>query len=267
MNSLSEIRKDNGAFFHGQIIGNKVDRNGNPFQRSFYLSEKNYSEQFLAAVKYVDNFHGCSMIPNTSADGDDFPQKYLTIKNIIIYEKEARETPCVLYCWACVSNKKIFYKVGITATRHATDKSDFGLIRKRIGWTEENFYNARNGSLKIYPLFIVKSDLFGCQMLEDAIHRNPVFDGSISSEFKYFSGVSECCNFLDFDHLKQLRAETYPLNGYEWKYFHYLNKIDIEANKINVTVIHKLNYQKYQKDWDRLYNDQYDIQKKLSTQH
>nr|WP_321465770.1 hypothetical protein [uncultured Desulfobulbus sp.] len=177
-------------------------------KRLIKLSVSDFGTKNESSKKYIISKR-CSFIPNKKHDGDTFNQKHISVKNCVIYEDEARNTPCALYCWKIVTDKgEVFYKIGITATRHVNDKSDIGLIKERIEWTERNFKNAGNGTISIEPLFIVKSSLFNCKMLENAIHGNSVFNQCLKRKYTYFSGLSECCKFIDFDHLKKLKIET-----------------------------------------------------------
>lgn len=89
-------------------------------------------------------------------------------------------------------------------------------------------------------------------MLENAIHRNPVFDGSIAREFNYFSGVNECCNYLDWKHMEKLIIEAEKSNEYVLEKSIYLKKVDIDEHKRIVSDFHRLNYGKYLQNWSYL---------------
>ncbi|MDD2463825.1 MAG: hypothetical protein PHI97_07475 [Desulfobulbus sp.] len=188
----------NNGRYANSVIGKKLIK----------LSKNDFKTKIESSKKYKTSKR-CFLIPNKKHDGDRSDEKYFNIRNIVIYEDEARNTPCALYCCKIITDKgDIFYKIGITATRHAKDKSDIGLIKERIGWTERNFNNKGNGTISIEPIFIVKSSLFNCKMLENAIHSNSVFNQCLKQKYTDFSGLSECCKYIDFDHLKKLKIKT-----------------------------------------------------------
>jgi hypothetical protein len=157
------------------------------------------------------------MIPDKKL-GDKYKQKNFNIRNVFIYYHEAMTTPCTLYCNKLTARDrynfdlpyKVFYKIGITATRHLqdlSDTSDTREIKYRIIKTRDDFQR-RNGGLLQLPLFVVHSNVFNCVLLENALHKSIVFNGAISRMFRYFGGITECSKYLDFDMIEQIRKRT-----------------------------------------------------------
>lgn len=206
---MKEIKIDSDffnkyLFFFNETIGNITDRDG----KIYFLDDKDIKIKDISAKKFNSSKYDKHSIVPRKKDGETFEQKYLNVRTTIIYEDEARNTSSALYCFKMIAEDKVYYKVGITATEYAPDKSNLGLIQYRINEIENDFLKKENGSLKFYPLFIVKSSLLNCIMLEKVIHENSVFCGAIANKYKKFTGINECCNIPDFDHFKKLKIET-----------------------------------------------------------
>lgn len=202
MLNITELTKGLDFILHIGI-DSKIDSAKNSFSKWISMDRKSRTTRTGAYNKLKKHRH--SMVPDKKF-GDKFEQKNLNIRNVFIYYHEAMTTPCTLYCNKIIARDRydwnlsytVFYKIGITVTRHANDTTDLGKIEIRKIETRRNFQK-RNGDILQDTIFVVNSNVFNCVLLENALHKSIIFNGAISKIFRYFGGITECSKFLDFD--------------------------------------------------------------------
>ncbi len=206
-------------------IHSRIDAYKNSFSKWISMDRKSRTARTRAYNK-LKNHSRHSMIPDKKFD-DKFKQKNFNIRNVFIYYHEAMTTPCTLYCNKMIARDRydwnlphtVFYKIGISATRHARDITDLGKIDIRKKGTRRDF-QIRNGDMLQDTLFVVHSNVFNCVLLENALHKSIVFNGAISRIFRYFGGITECCKYLDFDMISRFRKQSLLHNERNKKEFY-----------------------------------------------
>lgn len=251
-----------------------IDSAKNSFSKWIAMDRKSRTARTRAYNKLRDHDRH-SMIPDKKRDKygnilpvdkrDKYKQKNFNIRNVFIYYHEAMTTPCTLYCNKLTARDKydwnlpytIFYKIGITATRHAKrDATDLEKIEYRMKMTRKDFQK-RNGGLLQDTLFVVHSNAFNCVLLEFLFHSSIVFNGAISKIFRYFGGITECSKYLDFDMIDRLHKKSSFHNELNDKEL--CLKQEQFFKRYNVTSFQELNKQQ-QKDFTEM-SDRYKLNK------